>query len=654
MKNSTAGRAHIENGLKAHQAGDLAAAISAYRTGLAFDPDDPVGSNLLGAALMQAGEPQAALPHLERASLRQRNNAGVLGNLAQAYFAVGRYEDAREAFRKAGRADPRQAHYQLGVANSLAMQGRLAEAEPLLKRAVERFPSEPLAWFNYGNVLRDLFRPSEALAQFTRAVELAPEFAEARNNLAGALHHLQRFAEAEAQFRVCMEQAPEFLLARCNLASVLIDVGRFGEAEALCRDVVRANPKLAIAHTYLAAALGHQGRLIEALESYGAAARVDDTRQTIEAYAGALADIGCFQESARWFCRSSSDGGLSVPAHQVLGVAQLARGCMAQGWEEYVWRPGRPRLVEKHRPVDFALALPRDLSGRIVCVLREQGLGDEAYFLRWARVLKQRGARVVCRASEKIRSLFARVPFIDEVAGENEGIPAADYYVLMGDLPHALGAEPASALPPLAQDKYVPCLRDYPAHLAVFWPELPLPLPLQPLGERLATMRERLAQAGPPPYIGVTWRGGTAPEQQAASWVLYKQCPIERLAPAVARFRGTAIALQRNPAPGEISAFSEALGRPLHDFSEYNEDLESMLALLALIDEYVGVSNTNMHLRAGVGLITRVLVPCPAEWRWMYWGRISPWFPNFPVYRQSLQGDWTLALDALASDLAAT
>ncbi|HWI14914.1 MAG TPA: tetratricopeptide repeat protein, partial [Burkholderiales bacterium] len=497
-------------------------------------------------------------------------------------------------------------------------------------------------------------RPSEALPQYTRALELAPEFTQARNNLGGALHHLQRFAEAEAQFRACMEHAPEFLLARCNLASVLIDVGRFGEAEALCRDVVRADSNLAIAHTYLAAALGHQGRLLDALESYGAAAHVERTKQSIEAYAGALADIGRFDESARWFCRSASDGGLSAAAHQVLGVAQLARGCMAQGWEEYVWRPGRARLVEKHRPVEFALALPGDLSGRTVCVLREQGLGDEVYFLRWARVLKQRGARVVCRVSEKIRSVFTRVPFIDEVVGESEAIPAADHYVLMGDLPHALGAEPATALPPLPQDNYVACVKDYPERLAVFWPELPLPLPLQPLEDRLATMRERLARAGPPPYIGVTWRGGTAPEQQAASWVLYKQCPIERLAPAVARFGGTALALQRQPAAGEVAAFSEALGRPLHDFSEYNEDLESMLALLALIDEYVGVSNTNMHLRAGVGRVTRVLVPCPAEWRWMYWGRISPWFPNFPVYRQSLQGDWAAALDALASDLAGT
>ena len=82
-----------------------------------------------------------------------------------------------------------------------------------------------------------------------------------------------------------------------------------------------------------------------------------------------------------------------------------------------------------------------------------------------------------------------------------------------------------------------------------------------------------------------------------------------------------------------------------------NDDLEQMLALLSLIDEYVGVSNTNMHLRAAVGKTARVLVPSPPEWRWMAEGRESPWFPGFSVYRQGYEGDWTQALAQLESDL---
>jgi hypothetical protein len=54
-----------------------------------------------------------------------------------------------------------------------------------------------------------------------------------------------------------------------------------------------------------------------------------------------------------------------------------------------------------------------------------------------------------------------------------------------------------------------------------------------------------------------------------------------------------------------------------------------------VLDEYVGVSNTNMHLRAGLGLSARILVPYPPEWRWMAEGDLSPWFPGFSVFRES-------------------
>ncbi len=76
-----------------------------------------------------------------------------------------------------------------------------------------------------------------------------------------------------------------------------------------------------------------------------------------------------------------------------------------------------------------------------------------------------------------------------------------------------------------------------------------------------------------------------------------------------------------------------------------------MLALLALLDDYVTVSNTNVHLRAGAGRTSRVLVPNPPEYRWMAEGDESPWFQGSTVYRQRLDGDWGAAFQALSKDL---
>jgi hypothetical protein len=64
------------------------------------------------------------------------------------------------------------------------------------------------------------------------------------------------------------------------------------------------------------------------------------------------------------------------------------------------------------------------------------------------------------------------------------------------------------------------------------------------------------------------------------------------------------------------------------------------------------VSNTNVHLRAGVSKRARILVPCPAEWRWTDAGERSPWFPDMPIYRQPVSRDWSEPLAALQRDLS--
>ena len=212
---------------------------------------------------------------------------------------------------------------------------------------------------------------------------------------------------------------------------------------------------------------------------------------------------------------------------------------------------------------------------------------------------------------------------IDNIADPDAAPSAGDFVFAVGDLPQLLGMERIDQIPP--------------------------PLVLTPRAEVLAAVRARLVAAGPAPYIGVTWRAGSSLRN-----ALYKEVPLPQLARLLRDVPATIVLLQRHPAPGEIEAFARELGRPVHDLSALNEDLEQMLALLALIDDYVGVSNTNMHLRAGAGKTARVLVPAPPEWRWMAEGKTSPWFPGFRVYRQEQDGNWGAALTTLQQELIGT
>lgn len=394
---------------------------------------------------------------------------------------------------------------------------------------------------------------------------------------------------------------------------------RLPQAAALYRAVVSLDPAATEPRLGLGLTLNAQGH-------YGPAAAVLERALALDPASGAaLHALAVAVQGEGALARSTLLGKRSLAlmpgnpdVENSLAHALLGQGKLAEGWAQYLARPStriEPNPFDR-RP------LPGDLQGRRLLVVADQGLGDEVFFLRFVPRLKQAGAWIGYQAHPKIAALFGRLPGLDHVSTNAASAPARiDTLLSVGDLPHLTAGFNAPPYPP--------------------------PVALVPLAARVTRWRDRLAGLGPPPYTGVTWRAGVAE-------MLDKRVGLAGLAAALAGFPGTVISLQRQPADGEVEGFARTLGRPVADFGSLNEDLEDMLALLALLDELVGVSNTNVHLRAGLGRPARVLVPFPPEFRWPGNDRTSPWFPGFTLYRQrpAAGGGWEPALHRLRTDLA--
>jgi Flp pilus assembly protein TadD len=653
----------IERGLEHHRAGRLLEAKTVYEQVLKLDSRHPDALHLLGLILLQSGDTTAATRLLEQATQAQPRNPAFHADLAQAYLASQRTADAHVAFQRASRLDPRNPQFAVGAAICLAMEGGAAEAERQLRNVAQRHPDYPLVWFNLGNVLREQGRPQEAAEMYRRVIRLDPAFADAHNSLGGVLHEGDHFDDAEQAYRQHLALQPDSVAGYFNLASLLIDRGRTADAVRVCRQGIErftgsaGPPEL---QWMLGSALVHQGEFAAALVAFRAAVAMDpDNARALTGYGVALLQTGNEQEGLRWLVRALELEPDSPEFRHAMAGVYLSMGDLQAGWREYQWRPARAWFLEKFSNIALASEIPGGLSGTKILLLREQGLGDELFFLRFAAGLKSRGASITYRANAKIASMLGRVPALDQVITDDVALPAADLAVLVGDLPRMLGKLDASPYPAPTASRGTPrtaMTREHGFQRSprIYYPELPPPLALTPLPERLQEMKGRLSGLGPPPYLGLTWRAGTAPEQQQGSvWILHKEIPLEQLGAAMRGVNGTLLSLQRNPQPGEIESLSARAAMPVHDLTALNEDLEAMLALLALIDDYVGVSNTNVHLRAGAGRTARVLLPRPAEWRWMISGNESPWFPGFRVYRQSPVGDWGAAFDRLAQDLRA-
>lgn len=144
--------------------------------------------------------------------------------------ALGRGDLLEAALRKLA---PSSVAARLDLAERLASQGRLAQAEAQLRAALVAEPARAEAHYGLGVVLGARGLPREAIAALRRARELAPDDAEVLNNLGYMVGELGEIAEAEAVLREARERAPAWALPCFNLVVLLERTGRGDEAERL-------------------------------------------------------------------------------------------------------------------------------------------------------------------------------------------------------------------------------------------------------------------------------------------------------------------------------------------------------------------------------------------------------------------------------------
>jgi tetratricopeptide (TPR) repeat protein len=106
------------------------------------------------------------------------------------------------------------------AALKLERDGRLADAERLLRRAVQLAPEDASARNALGLCLMQLDRPAEALVEFDTLIKLAPALPFAHTSHGNALLGLGAVSEAEASYRRALAIDPQQALAMAGLAHI--------------------------------------------------------------------------------------------------------------------------------------------------------------------------------------------------------------------------------------------------------------------------------------------------------------------------------------------------------------------------------------------------------------------------------------------------
>jgi hypothetical protein len=418
---------------------------------------------------------------------------------------------------------------------------------------------------------------------------------------AGRLDRAARLYEAA----VCIK--PSYWYSVYCLGTVMARLGNDGIAIPLFMQAIQDNPKCVEAIYNLGLSMRRQGHTKSAQAIYTEALKIDPNHSEIMA-----AMAGCFiNEGNPKGCVEWADKSLSINPdnhrakhHKSLGLLEL--GDFDKGFELYQNRRFLPEWHER------TYQAPKWNGEKVKTLLihGEQGIGDEILFMSWLPKIRHLYDKLVIECTPRMVETFKR-SFDCEVFGTEKEIVAAgievDAVVPMGSLPHF-----AKGLPP--KGRY-----------------------LIPDEEKVLKYRKKLLEAGPGPYIGLSWHGGVIKTHahhrstDVKDWKRFTKY-------------GTCISVQYGDRENE----AEYLGIP--HWKEDIANLDDLTALLTALDITVTVNNTTVHMCGALDKACWTLTPKKCAWRYQLEGEKMPWYDSVKQFRQ--EDGWGSVFDRLEDEIS--
>ncbi len=441
--------------------------------------------------------------------------------------------------------------------------------------------------------------PLESAARYDqRGLALLREGSDARHNLANVLRHLGRHSDAEAEYRNVLKLMPNSPEVANHLGIALLNQAKHPEAEACFRRSLRLKPDNPDA-------LNNLGVLYERLR------RIDDA-------------IACYQECLR--LRPNAPD-----THKNLALAWLLRGDYPRGWAEYEWRWKSP--AAQTRKFSQPRWDGRLLDGEPVLLFAEQGLGDTIQFVRYARMVKERGGTVLVECPGELQQLFRRCPGVDRVIRQGEPVPDFAYQLPFMSLPRVLCTTletvPAS----------VPYLSADPRLIEHWGRELAAVAHVS----NVPGMNGHVGNVPPQIRIGIAWQGS-----QRYAGDGHRSAPLQAFAPLAGVPGVQLFSLQKGYGAEQLREVSDwnvvDLGSRLNDFTD-------TAAVMKHLDLVVSVDTAVAHLAGALNVPVWVALCTASDWRWLESGDESAWYPSARLFRQSQWGNWADVLERMADAL---
>jgi tetratricopeptide (TPR) repeat protein len=454
---------------------------------------------------------------------------------------------------------------------------QLQQAEAICGQMLASDPRNADALILSGRIANSQGRWESAAALFGRALQIRGTGVEAHVGMGVANFGLRRFSEADSALTEALRLNPTDFDANQNMAILQRQLGNLNSSADHFRRAVEVEPTRPLVRVYLAMVLREVGRLEES----------DHELAVVLRMAPGLAE-----------------------GHMQMAWNHHLQGRFEQGWVEYEWRwrcagAALPRFPQ---PIWDG----SDPGGKRIMLHAEQGYGDTIQFIRYARLLAERGARVVLYCQETIRELMSTATGLEQAVADVRKLPAFDMWCPLLSLPKRFGTT---------------------------FETIPADVPyLRAEERRVSEWGQRVRDDPPGMRVGLCWAGSRSNPNHVR-----RSISPDELSP-LGQVGGIVLYSLQVDAAGPVTSV------PFIDHTSAIRDFADAAALMAHLDLVISVDTSAAHLAGALGKEVWTLIPSVPEWRWLMNRSDCPWYPTMRLIRKGPES-WRELVQKVADEL---
>lgn len=483
--------------------------------------------------------------------------------------------------------------FNLGIAYE--RKGEIDKAIEAYKDAIVLKPDYFKAHFQLATLLQKKGNSKEAIIHYQHAANLDHHHTEANLSAARLLCEQEQFNESLPYFERALRGRPDDIMLKFEYANTLTISNRNEEALARYHDLLEMHPNDSGILYNTAFTLKKLGRISQAMPFYQAA-----------------------------LARNPNH----TEARFSLGLAHLTLGNFKEGWPLYEYRWKRNSQLT---PRNFAQPQwdGSPLNGKTILIHAEQGLGDTFQFIRYVRKVKeQQQCSVIFAVQAALETIVSRCcPYIDRVVTLSAIPTSFDVQIPLMSLPLIFNTD----------------LDTIPAQIPYLFPD-----------ETLVKYWKQELATNTTIKVGICFQGNNKySTAQLRAAVSAKSLLVNQFAP-LSKIEGvTLYCLQKETGTEQLNQLSSHFTLKQFDetFDGAHGRFMDTAAVMKNLDLVITVDTSIAHLAGAIGIPTWIILPEPADWRWMLNRCDTPWYPTVKLFRQPTTGDWNSIIQTIQEEL---